>query len=304
MNYNLLHYFKVLGETEHFGQAAKLLHIEQPSLSQSIKKLESDLNVPLFEKHGRNIALTEAGRVYHQKISKALEAIDAATLELRASKQIETVVISSVHSHPKSAFSGHVTQFLNEPGNEHIKISIQERHTPESFEALRKQQCHLIVCSNKSAEDDFSYIPISRQSVILLVPERHPLAVFDQLDIRNVLPFKFIYPAPITGMWTLFERLFAEVGERPPMAMEAESVAFTASLVGNEFGIALSPDVEHLNVQNVKKIKIVNKASSFYHYLAYSNSKTLPPAAERFKQFMIRQAALPDEGARENDAVP
>lgn len=292
MNYNSLYYFKILGEAEHFGKAAQILHIEQPSLSQSIKKLENDLGVALFEKRGRNVSLTEAGRAFHKKVCKAFELIDSAAIELHSHDKYETIVISSVHSHPRSEFSKYVTQFLNKPGNQGIKISIFERHTPESFEALKNNQCHLIVCSSKSQHDEFEYVPISKQKVVLIVPENHPLAAFDQIDIRSALPYKFIYPAPITGMWTIFERLFAEAGEQPPIALEAESVAFTASLVANNFGIALSPEAEHLNLYNIKKITITNESSTFYHYLAYSRTKPLSPAAEQFKNFIIQETAI------------
>ncbi|WP_020617990.1 LysR family transcriptional regulator [Paenibacillus daejeonensis] len=291
MNYNLLFYFKVLGETEHFGRASQILHIEQPSLSQSIKRLEKELGVALFEKRGRNVTLTEHGRAYHQQISKAFEAIDSATLELYRNAKLETITISSVHSHPKSRFSSYVTQFLGLPGNEHIKISIFERHTQQSFEALRNQACDLIVCSSKNEADDLVYIPVSRNRVLLIVPLDHPLAVHDEIDIREALSYKFIYPFPITGMRTIFEKLFAELGTLPPIALEAESVNFTASLVADNVGIALSPDSEHLQMYDIKKINLTNEASTFYHYLAYPRNKSLSPAAKQFVSFITAETA-------------
>ncbi|MEK4516006.1 LysR family transcriptional regulator [Paenibacillus sp. FSL H8-0122] len=292
MNYNSLYYFKILGETEHFGKAAQQLHIEQPSLSQSIKRLEKDLGISLFEKRGRNVFLTQSGRAFHNKIQQAFELIDTAAIELQPKDPLETIVISSVHSHPRSEFSKYVTGFLNQPSHQNIRISIYERHTPESFEALRNNLCHLIVCSSKSKQDDFEYVPIFKQKVSLIVPESHPLAAYDQIDIAEALSYKFIYPAQITGMWTIFEKMFAEIGALPPVALEAESVTFTASLVANNFGIALSPEAEHINQYNVKKIRLTNESSNFYHYLAHSKSRPLSPAAEQFKTFITKETAL------------
>ncbi|MBD2846586.1 LysR family transcriptional regulator [Paenibacillus sp. IB182496] len=289
MNYNLLYYFKVLGETEHYGRASQMLHIEQPSLSQSIKRLENELGVALFEKRGRNVTLTEPGRAFHQQIDRAFEAIDAAALELYRKAELETITISSVHSHPKSGFSSYVTQFLGLPGNAHIKISIFERHTQQSFDALRNQSCDLIVCSGKHDTDDLVYHPLSRRRVILLVPPEHPLAAREELDLREALPYKFIYPSPITGMRTIFEKLFAECNALPPMAMEAESVNFTASLVADHVGIALSPDAEQLDMYRIKKINLTNQASIFYHYLAYPGARPLSLAARQFVSFIVGQ---------------
>ncbi|MBQ3097509.1 MAG: LysR family transcriptional regulator [Kiritimatiellae bacterium] len=66
MNYNVLRYFSVLAQVEHYTIAAARLGISQPSLSNAIQNLENDLGgVKLFEKVGRNIRLTEDGRFFH-----------------------------------------------------------------------------------------------------------------------------------------------------------------------------------------------------------------------------------------------
>ena len=58
MNLQQLEYFKTIAETENFTAASKVLCVTQPALSKSITKLEEELQVPLFEKNGRNIELT------------------------------------------------------------------------------------------------------------------------------------------------------------------------------------------------------------------------------------------------------
>ena len=60
MNYNVLRYFSVLAQVEHYTVAAARLGISQPSLSSAIHNLENELGgVKLFEKVGRNVRLTE-----------------------------------------------------------------------------------------------------------------------------------------------------------------------------------------------------------------------------------------------------
>ncbi len=58
-----LHYFEVIAELEHMGRASERLHRTQPALTSSIRRLEQDCGVRLFEKAGRGIRLTEAGQV-------------------------------------------------------------------------------------------------------------------------------------------------------------------------------------------------------------------------------------------------
>ena len=62
MNIEYLKYFAELAKTQHYGQAAKALNISQPGLSHAIKTLEEEYGVPLFQKQGRNVSLSQYGK--------------------------------------------------------------------------------------------------------------------------------------------------------------------------------------------------------------------------------------------------
>ncbi|WED42245.1 LysR substrate-binding domain-containing protein [Legionella cardiaca] len=62
MNLRDLHYFVVLADVMHFGEAARRCHISQPTLSMQIKKLEDELGILLFERNNKQIMLTDGGR--------------------------------------------------------------------------------------------------------------------------------------------------------------------------------------------------------------------------------------------------
>ena len=62
MNLYHLRYFATLAHLEHYTKAAEILAITQPSLSHAIASLEKELGVKLFEKEGRNVALTKCGQ--------------------------------------------------------------------------------------------------------------------------------------------------------------------------------------------------------------------------------------------------
>ena len=58
-----LRYFETIAELEHVGQAAERLHRTQPALTGAIRRLEKAAGAPLFERAGRGIRLTPAGKV-------------------------------------------------------------------------------------------------------------------------------------------------------------------------------------------------------------------------------------------------
>ena len=77
MELQQLKYFLVLAGIENVTKAAESLNIAQPALSQSIKRLEKELGVPLFERTGRRLHLNEAGRFFEEKVKPLMQTLDA-----------------------------------------------------------------------------------------------------------------------------------------------------------------------------------------------------------------------------------
>ena len=64
MELNQIKQFRLIAGTESISEAAKLLFIAQPSLSQTLKRLEAKIGTPLFDRKGRKIVLNEAGKIF------------------------------------------------------------------------------------------------------------------------------------------------------------------------------------------------------------------------------------------------
>jgi hypothetical protein len=74
--------FLVVARELHFSRAAQTLHLSQPTVTQHIRRLESDLGVPLFSRHSRRVELTVAGRRFAARMTDLMVAMDHAAAEL------------------------------------------------------------------------------------------------------------------------------------------------------------------------------------------------------------------------------
>ena len=82
MNLAQLTYFCHLAKTEHYTRSAESLHVSQSALSHSISSLEKELGCRLFRKTGRNVQLTDDGRIFLKYVSEGLASIDRGIAEL------------------------------------------------------------------------------------------------------------------------------------------------------------------------------------------------------------------------------
>ena len=82
MELQQLQYFLVAAQYEHITKAANSLKIAQPALSQSIKRLEAELNVKLFERKKGGIALTKAGKMLVDELRPVMKTLDNLPIKL------------------------------------------------------------------------------------------------------------------------------------------------------------------------------------------------------------------------------
>lgn len=181
-----IHYFLAVAEYGSFTRAAQALYVSQPALSQQIKLLEQDLAVQLFDRSGRTIRLTEAGRVYQQYASQALR-------ELEAGKRALHNVQDLTRGNLRLALTPTYTPWLagplmarfwqRYPGitltiNEATQEQIERQLLADELDVGLGYQC------DNAAE--ISATPFMTESLSLIVNNRHPLASRHQISLSEL----------------------------------------------------------------------------------------------------------------------
>ena len=110
MELTQLRYFMKVAETEHITRSAKELHITQPTLTQSIHKLEEELSVPLFVSKGRNIVMTEYGKYLNKRLEPIMDSLDKIPDELATMANLST---ETIHMNVLAASSIVIESIIN-----------------------------------------------------------------------------------------------------------------------------------------------------------------------------------------------
>src|SRR5688572_28405026 len=94
MDLQTLRSFQVVARLEHISRAAEDLHVSQPSLSRTIRNLENEIGVPLFDRQGRRIRLIRFGAAFLRRVDRGLGELDDARRELADAAGLEHGSIS------------------------------------------------------------------------------------------------------------------------------------------------------------------------------------------------------------------
>ena len=129
MELTQLRYFLKVAELQHITHASEELHIAQPALTQTIHRLEKELEVPLFGIKGRNIVLTEYGRYFYEKLKPLLTGILDLPEQLQTMAKIEN---STIHLNVLAALRLTKSTIAGS-----AESGIESAATPRSLSALR-----------------------------------------------------------------------------------------------------------------------------------------------------------------------
>lgn len=288
VNINQLQYFCVLAETEHYTKAAQLLAITQPSLTHSIKELEKELGVCLFNKQGRNVKINQYGYFLYQQVRPILTSLEntKSELQLLIDPRKGTINLSFLHSLSQYFIPRLIHDFLQIEENSQINFNLHQGTTKEIKEDFQANKIDIAFTSNIEGEGITS-IPIMQQELLLITPIDHPLADKQEIDLAEAAKYPFIFYEQNSGLRPILDSLFKSIDVKPTIAYELADDGTVCGFVAANLGIAIVPNIFGLDRFPVKAIKIINPHYERYIYLSYCTHKYMSPPVTKFKDFII-----------------
>jgi len=244
----------VLRAVAHYGTvtaAARALHFTPSAASQQIRQLARDLGVDLLEPQGRGIRLTPAAESLLAHADAIQARWEEAELDLRAD-----------HGEPAgplrvSGFPVAVSVLLAPMAVRlrerypRLVVGIQESGVPESFDLLFEGEIDLAVVEATPYNPPLTDVRYDQQPLLddpfdLVVPDGHPLAGRERVDLADAAREDWIAPVPESPCRPHVLSACGEAGFTPSVVHHALDWNVTAHLVAHRLGVALIPRLAHL----------------------------------------------------------
>jgi DNA-binding transcriptional LysR family regulator len=215
MTLEQLRIFVAVAERQHVTQAARALNLAQSAASHAIASLEDQHDIKLFDRVGRRIELTEAGRVFLAEAKAVLARAEAAELALSEFGGLKRGTLSVQASQTISGYwlPRHLAAFRR--AHPQVRIHLTIGNTEQAAAAVEAGASEVGFVEGTVENENFVVTPVARDQLIVVTAPDHPWAGLARLTAADLLEGDWVLREPGSGTRSVFEGAVSKQGLDP-----------------------------------------------------------------------------------------
>lgn len=291
MELRQLKYFSAAAETLNFTEAARGLFITQSTLSQQIKQLEEELGIPLFDRIGKQVLLTEAGSSFLPYARQTLQNAEYGKQKLRDLQQIHCGTLRIGVTYSLSPLLTNTIQIFARKYPD-IVLDIRYFSSSDLLSRLKEHQFDFILSFlPQQKEEVFEMMPLFDSSLVMVVHRKHPFAPYAQVNWSVLSQTSLVIPAVGLSARTVLDQTLPPTAAKLRAAIETNDVSLILQLVKTGRWVSFLSKATILNQPDLKGIKLPEKKSRMQASLIWLKNAYQTNPAVAFKQILEQQAA-------------
>lgn len=276
-----------------FTRASEELYLSQPAVSMQIKQLEESVGLELFEKMGKSLYLTYAGRElcqYSKNIAKEIrDAEDAFTCMKDLNEGQLSITVASTANY----FAAHLFAKFSRR-HPKVRLSLDVTNRENLIRQLKDNECDLVIMGKPPAELDVVKTHFMENPLVIIAPPDHPLCGCSDISLEKISLHQFIVREQGSGTRSAIERFFAK--HHLPLHTMAEMTSSEAIKQAVAAGLSLGIVSIHtleleLATGRLVILDVENMPILRHWYLVHRSEKRLSPIAREFSKYVLNEAS-------------
>lgn len=243
-NYNHLRYFWAVAHDGNLTRTAERLNLTQSALSVQIRKLEARLGHALFERRGRQLHLTEAGRIALDHADAIFAAGEELIGTLRNTGGVRRVLsVGALATLSRNFQMAFLKPLL---GRNDIELVLRSGSSIELLQSLEALSLDVVLVNQAPARDGLARFVAHRlaEQPVSLIGTRARLGKIRKGDLAERLSsHPIILPTTDSSVKIGFDALVHRLGIRPQIVAEVEDMAMMRLLARGDIGLAVLPPI-------------------------------------------------------------
>lgn len=268
LNYNHLRYFWAVAHEGNLTRTAEKLNVSQSALSIQIRKLEAQVGHALFERRGKQLILTEAGRVALDHADTIFAAGDEliGTLKDQSGTIRRVIRVGALATLSRNFQLGFLRPVVSLPDVEVVLRSGRLADLLRELEALRLDVVLVNQVPHRDAATPWISHKLADQQVSLVGSPRRVAGSAGIVELLSNNPI--ILPSLESSVRTGFDALASRLGVRPRIAAEVDDMAMLRLMAREDVGLAVVPPIvvndELANGLLIEASKLPGLQETFY----------------------------------------
>lgn len=242
LNYHHLRYFRAVAHDGNLTRTAQRLNLSQSALSIQIKRLEERLGHALFERRGRQLHLTEAGRIALDHADSIFAAGDELLDTLKgAGRSRQAIRVGAMATLSRNFQISFLRPLL---GRSDVDIILRSGTTAELLRGLEAMTLDIILLNQAPLQDSMTRfvshrLAEQRVSLVATAKRADADATLEEMLARHPV----ILPTPESGIRIGFDALMARLSITPQVAAEVDDMAMMRLLTREDVGLGVLPPI-------------------------------------------------------------
>ncbi len=239
-----LRYFVAVADEENVSRAALKLHVSQPGISRQIRDLEDEVGFPLFERTGKSVRLTPAGKIFLNEVrdilARTTDAVEKARTGLASPAEI---IVGYAPSGTVEILPRALRSFMgNFPG---VRVTLHDLSVEEMLPLLLQKKLDLaLTLAPQKMPRQLAMKELDRYEMYVAVGPGHPLAKSKLVSLEQLAsePVATYSRKDYPGYQKRLLKLFSNIGRKPCIGSEHDGVTslLAAVAAGHEYAFVPS----------------------------------------------------------------
>lgn len=287
-----LRIFAAAARSQSFTRASQELHLSQPAVSMQIRQLENNIELPLFEQTGRQLFLTDAGRVLYGYVKRLEDVISEADEVLEGMKGLHRGHLRVSVASTANYFVARLLANFSKQYPE-VSISLDVTNRERLLKQLADNETDIVIMGEPPTDVDLVAEAFMENPLVAIAAPDHPLAGKHKIALEELAEHRFVQREAASGTRAAITRFFEEHGltVQPGLEMRSNEAIKQAIEAGLGVGMVSLHTLElELETGRIAVLDVEGLPLIRHWYMVQRQGKRHTPVMRSFHDYVLDQA--------------